>query len=336
MKKSLLYGIIVLVLASLSQEAVAMKWANGFRLGMKTAQYGALIATPMYLTYKLTGTLTPFIDNNIIVTVEPEVEKFVLNTLHESYPELKDRTVRVIKYPKGAYQSTFAAAEDANTSYICVPVSLNNAELELAQQFKSEGLQRMSDEEFEAKSKQANFKKHQLMAMAQFQGVAVDANTLDIWRETIRHEGSHILHHDILKNHFALLSAPIVGLYGTEKIKNLLGLKTLFSNRPILGNLLKGFGYIPSFPLKIAAYYLLLAKPAKYWAEYRADQDAIKRTQDPAEIKAQANAWANLPEHPPVLKIIDPHPEHKARAKYFAEAAQKLEEKQAQQSAAKD
>ena len=77
------------------------------------------------------------------------------------------------------------------------------------------------------------------------------------------------------------------------------------------------------------------------WREYQADQEAIKSTQDPNELRLISSTLSNLPTHKPstlkekIANLLDPHPDKNTRAKYFAEAAQKLEEKQAQQSAIK-
>ncbi len=313
-------------MASLGQEAVAMKYANGFRLGMKSLHYAVLIGYPAYRTYKKIQETEISAKATV---VEPNVEKFVLDTLHEAYPELKNRTIKVVTVPN----IQFAAGTTPRTYYIIVPNRLNDRELESALKYKEKNWYRLSYKECEEKAKEHNLTVHELLALAKLDGIAIDPLTFDSWKGLILHEGSHLLHHDNRTDVVVVTTAPAITLLGTEKLKKALGLHSVFSNRPILGNIIKGLGYIPSLPLKVIASICLLTGPAKYWSEYRADQDTIKRTQDPEILKTLSMWLDNLPEQdtsdlPAKIKLMaDPHPRHKTRAKYFAQAAQKLEEK---------
>ncbi len=302
-KQALFYGLIFLLLASLGQQAHAMKWANGFRLGMKGLNYASTIALPVYLLNQVdiikkqinevaNSPTQPAL--NIASDSTIETEKYILNVLHTAYPELKNTPIKVVNLRCKAW----ATCPHNGTHYFATP-------------FTDKDLQTASPD------------------------------TLAKSNVIIRHEGAHILHNDRRNVDLIALIAPAAILFGLNKMKETLGLTSLFSQNTVAGNIIKGLGYIPSLPIKIIAS-LSIWHPFLYWREYQADQEAIKRTQDPKELRLISSTFSNMPTHKPaslkekIVSYIDPHPNKDARAKYYAEAAQRLEEKQAQQSATKN
>ncbi len=337
-KQSLIYGLIFIACILLSQEALAMhgfgyKTANTFRMSMKTLNYACLIALPHIITYQTQKIHpSPNVDPNL-KKLTPESEKRILDTLYTGYPELKSHAINIVR----TSHENFAAGWHSGIPYIYVARNCDDAELKLAQKFKNQNLQRFSQEENERRSKVEKLTIPQFMAEGERRGFAMTPTTHDLWAWKILHEGSHILHRDNTTINALTNISPFIALYTTEKIKQRLNIHIL-STRPILGTLLKGAGYVPSFGLKVLLTYALLIYPYRYWCEYRADQDAIQRSQDPALLHAAATWFGNIRqsefEHLPVLtKILhfydyDVHPAHQRRAKYLKKAAEKLEEKQ--------
>lgn len=264
-KVSLFYGFIFLLLGTIGQETFAMKGfgqkaSNYFRLGMKSLNHATLMALPMYLGYKKFQNPPSPLKDPEATTVEPEIEKFVLNTCFEAYPELKNRTIKVLQSPN----STFAAGVSTDGSYITVPKHLKNNELEDAIILKEKKFYRSSYTDSEELAKKNDCSVYELLSLQKVHGIAADPYTLDTWRGIILHEGSHLLHYDNMKHNTIALVAPAIVLYSTGKLKQFLGLNIVFPNNPILGNILRGLGYIPSFPLKIIANACLLMGPIKY------------------------------------------------------------------------
>ena len=125
------------------------------------------------------------------------------------------------------------------------------------------------------------------------------------------HEASHILRHDNKQSGIPFL----VSLFClSKKIKTSLSLNATTI-------LLHQFVLMP-------------------WQEYR-DEDVIKRAKNPEMLRAKSRYFANLGSQDTnamtltekIKHFCDPHPAHKTRATYFAEAAEKLE---AQKAAPKD
>ncbi len=341
-KQSLFYGLLFLLLASMGQETFAMKWtkqqwANGFRLGMKTLNYAGVMGCAAYFLRKkyYETDAKIYIAKGCTARVKLlETEKYVLNILHRTYPELKNTPIKVVYSP--FRDLPWSTCFHNGTHYLLVPCT--DPDLQKAISYNNAGTLYRGYIAFT----------NSLVSMIgvsipvfELSGSAMTPTTLDAWNQIIMHEGSHILRNDDKNTNRLIFLLPAAVIYGMNKVKTTLGFTSFLSTHPVIGNLVKGLGYIPSLPIKLATCALFLI-PYKNWCEYRADQDAIKHSQNPKELRAISSLHENLPTEQPsnlrekVQMLLDPHPADKTRAAYYAEAAQKLEEKQAQQPASKD
>ncbi|MGE0010188.1 MAG: hypothetical protein AB7F19_06660 [Candidatus Babeliales bacterium] len=326
-KQSLLYGFIFLAASTIIQQSKAMDWvghlaASGFNVTMQALDYVIPMALPAYLVFQ---------DRQDFVAkarpVEPKTQKFVREQLLAGYPELQGADIEVVKIP----QSHFAATNYNNKSYISIPEHLTDAELHQAQALENQDAQRFSEIELTQKSALNKLPVAVFIANAKQAGFAIDASTLALWKGTLLHEGSHLLHKDARTRIAILGTSVLVALYTTEKLKSYFDIHTLASDPTIVDTVLHGLAHIPSLLGKIGITAVCNAAWT-YWQEYRADQDSIKRTRDPEILKARSEYFNALSEHDHspaqvVTDIMDPHPSHTTRAKYFARAAQQLETK---------
>ncbi len=340
-----LYGLLCLLLSGMSEQALAMHgaYANAFRIGMQTLHYTGLgsfpyIANKVYHHESMEGVLEKS------ERLTDESEKYILNTMHTAYPELKNTPINIIKGP------LWATCCCNGIHYLLVPC--DDDELQKAIAYHKAGAIKRTFNNFLLNLSNTPYKNPQLhTAICEIRGKAMSATTLSAWHISMLHEGSHILHND--SQHSALLKymIPATVLYGTYKAKTSLGLTVLLKNQPA-DNVLRGLGYIGSLPLKLIVSCLLL-HACRYWHEYRSDQDAIKRSQNPADLHAKSTLFAHLSStdssascqikhlcnnlhiqplsetRAQLASLLDPHPTNATRAYYFAKAAQRLEEKQA-------
>ena len=119
-KQSIFYGLIFLFLATMGQEAFAMKGfsqkaSNYFRIGMKGLNYAGVIGLPTYIISKIdiikkeikeidkTPTLIQSSENLASSSIA-ETEKYILNVLHTAYPELKNTRIKVVNLPCKAWE----------------------------------------------------------------------------------------------------------------------------------------------------------------------------------------------------------------------------------------
>ena len=290
-KQSLFYGLIFLVLASLGQEAVAMKGfgqkaSNYFRLGMKTLNYAGVIG---YSAYELNNDKKKVRDQQFIENKFDEAtEKEVLNLLRNAYPELKDRQIHIVHQNEIKWWTT----QFNGTDYLFMGCIAN--ELNKATHLKTSNTQRLSTATLALESKKHNLSVAEyITAFELLKGIAMTPSTIDLWSGMLVHEGSHIANNDSQNRHNFKCVMTTVVLVGSEITKKVLNLDTLLKAPTITNNILKGLACIPSTPLKIACV-LLLVMPLEYWAEYRADQDAIKHTKDPAILSANSNALRTI------------------------------------------
>ncbi len=265
MKKSLLYGILILLLASMGQQAFGMK---------NFAKKAAIGSIGLGYAYFVGSAINNWsLPKKGEITLNEKTHADILNIVHEAYPELKNRFIKVVNVPKWSWATNWRLDAD----YIYAPYT---------------------DQEWK--------------------DAYNDNQKQPLIKESILHEASHILYHDNKTNLGKFLLPPLMAaqLYKTKKFRGPIAL------------------YI--------GYRALETHLLKRWQEYRADQDAIKRAQDPRILRAASKEAATIAENileldflPRLiintLLLLDPHPSPKARAKYFAEAAQKLEEKQAQE-----
>ncbi len=310
MKQSPFYGLIFLLLASMGQETFAMKWtkqqwANGFRLGMKTLNYAGVMGLPTYIISKI----------DIIKKQIKEIDKTPA-TVQASLNPASSSIAETEKYILNVLHTAYPELKN-------IPIKVINLPCKAWATCPHKGTHYFATPCTDQDLKTAT------------------STTLSLWNVIIRHEGSHILHNDKKNGDLIAIIAPAAIIYGSNKMKATLGLTSLFSKSLVAGDIIKALGYIPSFPLKLIAS-IAIWRTFWEWREYQADQEAIKRTQDPNELRLVSSILLNLPTQKPanlkgkIANLLDPHPAKNTRAKYFAEAAQKLEEKQAQQSATKN
>ncbi len=329
-KKSLFYGLIFLLLAFLGQEAVAMKWtkhqwANGFRLGMKALNYAGVLGYSIYLDKEQLD-MTKLMAKKA-VKLNPESTNYVLSSIRSAYPELQNVPIEVVRIPG----LSFCVMQYNNTHYLVVPHT--DEDLKQAIHYKKTGTQKYLNQPLTNIFGRTTA---QHISMLENQGHAMTPTTLDFWEGTLLHEASHILHNDYRNKMLLSFVAPLAAIYGAEKLKRTVNLPAVLSNRLTLQNIAKGLGYIPSLPAKLLAS-TLLCLPYAYWSEYRADQDEIKRARELSIFKAEINYLQQVPEEKSLTlatkinNFLDPHLASRTRAKYFVEAAQKLEEKQTQE-----
>lgn len=324
-KQSIFYGLLILLLASLGQQAIAMKWANGFRLGMKGLNYGGTLLGANYLVEKDKSKFA-----KISRSVNEESENHVLDVVHNAYPELKNRPIKVVSSP-----INWAGMSVNNTDHIFV--NTEDKEIVKAKEYKKKNTAKELTKELIKDAAAYKATIPEMVALCEISGIAMKPTTIDAWNGIILHEASHILHKDDASRRKYLGIIPIALLATTEAVKTKLGLHTLLSTHSVGVNFLKGIGYISSLPIKIGLTLYLL-NPLQYLQEYRADQDVIERVQNPEVLKAMSNLFESLPDQKhtkPTIRqkienLIPTHPSWKTRAKYFAEAAEKLEQKQAQ------
>lgn len=345
LKQVCLYGLLCLLLSCINEQAIAMhgQCANAFRLGMKAVHYAGLASFP-FLAQKIYHHESM---KGVLEKAEPlaqESETYILNTVHAAYPELKEIPIKVIRGPY------WATCFHNGTHYLIAPC--DDTELQKAIAYHQAGAIRSAFNNFILNLSNVLYENPELhTAICETHGKAMSATTLSAWHTSMLHEGSHILHND--NQHatlFKYLIPPAV-LYGTYKAKTSLGLATLLKKQPA-DNVLRGLGYIGSLPLKLWVSFLLLYA-CRYWYEYRSDQDAIKRSQNPADLRAKSILFAKLAvldssntscqimhvyrnifrqplslSRAQLASLLDPHPAYATRAKYFKEAAERLEAQQ--------
>lgn len=272
--------------------------------------YAISLGIPLYLVHK---DRTEFIT---APSAQQEVEAFVIQQLTETYPELKASSIKVVCVSNLG----FAAATYNNIHYISIPESLTDNELKKAYLYQKNNLTRFTPEEIQSKSERHNITPEAFIACATQQGNAMNAQTLTNWKSTLSHEGSHLLHTDS-KNKIAFLCLSMAIAHGgIEMAKHYL----------IDNNTSSWAGIFTTITLAGAKLGItaLLNAACNYHQEYRADQDAIARTDDHTILEAKCNHFEHLPDNGSALdRIINLHPSHAARAAYFKEAAQKLANK---------
>ncbi len=321
-----------------SMHNFSQKCANGFRVAMKTAHFAGLLGLP---AYAIASQIQYLKDEPGVEVFSESSKQFMQNAIHEAYPELKDRELVIL----GRQGDGWFSAQWNNKNYLLTPC--DETELQKAIAYKKNNTRNpLLDVMEEANKLEApcrvasdnyNLAKH--TAMEEDFGIAMTPNTIDVWKGTMLHEASHLLHNDSRKSIIEQVALPAVVLCGTQLIKKRLGLTTLLQSKPILGNIIRGIGYAPSFILKMQAT-IALSIPLRYARELRADQDAIARAQDAAVLHASSENFKHYPEARTISDKIrvffGAHPSNKMRAAYYKEGALKLEEKLSQKTATKD
>ncbi|MGE0010189.1 MAG: hypothetical protein AB7F19_06665 [Candidatus Babeliales bacterium] len=341
-KQSLFYGLTLLLVTFLGQQTYAMKGfapkaSNGFRLGMKALNYAGVIGYFGYTVDKVNKerqrALISIKDYNedlssrdpLLGLSEQSAGK-IIAFIKNAYPELNDTKIQIIE------NNSFGAMYHNNTAYISV--AFNEREYRKACALKEKNVLGYTRKVASNERWKERLTLPEYISKCELEGKAMTPTTINLWQGVLLHEGSHILHYDPSTVYNP--TPHILVLLGTEKIKKIVGLTSLkYPKNITANNMIRGIGSIVSLPLKVAACGLLIST-WRYWHEYRADQDAIKRTQNPNLLKAISSNFATLPQPCPVTipekinyYLGDSHLNFKTRAQYFADAAQKLEKKQA-------
>lgn len=338
MKQAIIYLALLCSITTAHHSYTMHNFANGFRKAMKTAHLAGLVGLPAYAIAQQVQYLK---DEPGAEVFSENSKQFILATMQEAYPELKDRELVIL----GKQGDGWFSAQWGNKNYLLTPC--DEKELQKAIAYKKNNtrnpLLAMMEEtnKLEAPCRVApkdyNFAVY--IAMEEDFGIAMTPSTIDIWKGTLLHEASHLLHNDSTKNLIEQFTFPMLVHFGMQVIKKKLGLTTLLHAKPILGNVLKGCGYIPSLPLKLLLAHALTI-PLRYAREYRADQEAIERAHDPAILEASSISFQHYPEartiKDKVGTFLGAHPSNKKRAAYYKEGALKLEEKLTQSAEKKD
>ncbi|MGE0010190.1 MAG: M48 family metalloprotease [Candidatus Babeliales bacterium] len=338
--KSPFYAILFLLIIT-CQEAHAMKGfghkaSHGFRLGMQALSIAAVAGCYAY-EHKLGASLfSDYLANNPHEhKLGAESKEYILSTMRDAYPELKDRDIKVVHAPF----TSWAAVLHNNQDYLVAPCS--DKDLISALTYNRLNTSRYTPEKLELIGQDYGMSIPEYIAMCEAEGTAMTAQTLPLWTGSLLHEASHIAHNDCRNRNRLCNTLPLFVIAGSSILKRATGLGNLLQKPTLTNNILKGLGYIPSTPLKIACC-MILRWPFDNWREYAADQNAIEKTQDPRVLKAMSNFFEqmhyvneraektqDLTLFAKLMMLRNPHPAFKTRAKYFADAAQKLEEKQA-------
>lgn len=254
---------------------------------------------------------------------------FVRSTLLHAYPELYNRFLLVQENMQehGFDVRQLVAQENSRVDVVSVPFTED--ELLKAEQLKKDG-KTIGTQELAVKLRVAGFKRlsmnvinyrntsiykerwyPKLFSLLERYGYACRNTTLDLWQGLLIHEGAHMLYQD---NKDPLVEDELKLL---EEIKN--------PSRQELCSLLETL--IPLYKRECIA-------------EYRADQESIKRIQNAAMLRllstyhADQGFWHTMftdgQEQPVSLRIehlFSPHPPDAMRAAYFAQAADVLEKK---------
>lgn len=254
---------------------------------------------------------------------------FVRNTLVQAYPELSGRHMLVQENVK---EVGFSVQLDHTENRDVVNVPFTEAELLQAEQLKKDG-KTIGTEELMVKLSAAGYKRilmnvinqrhngiykkrwyPKIFSLLERYGYACSNTTFDLWQGLLIHEGAHMLYQDHKE---ACLE---------EKLQVLLEARN--HSLRALSNLLETI-----MPLYKSSCI----------AEYRADQEAIKRIQDATMLrllstyhadqgfwKIMFNDGRDKPLSVRMEELFSPHPEDAMRDKYFAQAARDLEARQAQ------
>ncbi len=347
-KQSIFYGLIFLILTSMGQQAHAMKWtkhqwSNGFRIGMKGLNYtgvglyfiGSLkqkeerqkdMVTALKTRNEILDILAKLDGDYADRNLSKESQDKILRFIRHAYPELEDTEIQIIENSP----RSFGTFNCNNVVYLLVP--FNEQEFQKALLCKEKNIPGYTRKTASNERWKERLTLPQYISKCEITGKAMTQTTLDLWQASMLHEASHILHKD---NNDSNNPMPyLMVLIGTEKIKKLLGLDTFkWCKNLIANNLIRGTGSLISLPIKIGACELCLLA-IKYWDEYRADQEMMERTQNPNLLKAAIYLFDNFPNKAPSTTLekrdyyLDPHPNLKTRAAYFAKGTQKIENKQ--------
>lgn len=265
-------------------------------------------------------------------------QKFVLDTLHGVYPELREREVQVAQSPR---LKGFQAIKvyDIKTKELLdgeiINVPFNDQELTLAENLKQESAaigykeahqrlinlipERFNDEQLSRAEQNVVFMNAMLPrvhSLLEGWGYASRSTTLDYWKYALLHEGCHIKYNDMANN-----------LAYKLKYKELENMQQSSTSLDVL------YQAACTVPYFFHAYY----------AEYRADHEAIKRVSDVAILKAAFRHFSAeigtssqseklrtfLQKSMPVkmATLLTQHPSDETRARYLAQATKKLEKK---------
>lgn len=326
MNKHILVFFYLLIIhqSSYAMHGFGAKSARVVSTALKTISYALAAGIFPYQIAKTKATIPskyPFTE------VDQETRKFVLNTLHEAYPELKSRHIKVIICKK---RSFFVEWRD-NIPHLFVGQEFTEKGLRDALRFQKNKLQRFSNQEFAEQSKKSNLTTQEFIASGELRGYVMTPESLNAWKAILKHEGAHILHEDHIETVAALSILPVAFLSLYHKVYRATGKQ--ITNPRLTTVLFEGVHRLLAFPYILVGAYLLIM-PLRYWQEYEADQEVIKRCKNPAELHAISRMFAHLkPTNATTLsakmkKLCATHPSHAKRAQYFKEAALKLEAKQ--------
>ncbi len=343
-KQTPLYGLIFLLLASIGQETFAMKGfgqkaSNYFRFGMKYLNYAGVLGYYPYIHMRN----KQGIENELkgAQTLNAKSETYFFEVLYRAYPDLEHKQIKIVRVPG----QSWATVEHNNTNHLNIPC--DDSELEKAIQYSKTNTQKYDTADLKTFAENWYQTIPQYIISQENCGQAMTSHTLDRWHGAVLHEGSHIQHDDTQRKKLIESAVPMILTVCAAPFKKTLTFGAFLSQRPITANILRGIGYIPSLSAKLIVAYL--CKHAyDCWQEYRADQDSIKCASNAQMLWEMSKQYAanpdtdldistkiallldphDLPEK--IEYLMDPHPTHQARAKYFAKAAQRLEEKQMQ------
>lgn len=251
---------------------------------------------------------------------------FVRNTLVKAYPELCDRPILVQDNMKEVGFSV--QFDEENREVVNVPFV--EEELLKAERLKKEGTT-IDTEELIIKLNAAGLKRiamnvihhrnnsvykmrwfPKIFSLLAGYGFACSNTTLDVWQGLLIHEGAHMLYQD----------------YKEASLEDQLHIleETKYISLPALCTLLETI--VPLYKRSCIA-------------EYRADQESIKRIQDATMLRllstyyADQGFWcimftdgADKPLTATMEDLFSPHPQDELRAAYFAQAADALEKQQ--------
>lgn len=371
-RKNLLYSIVLVVFlgapfahgmqrinrlkSGAKKFFTAQKMANRFKKTMQITAAGLFWGSTLWQANPTRFSYMPY-----IFDAEPESKKFVKAVLKEhGYPDSMIENIQVRQGNKFCATQTM---RETKNNYIVVP--FYDKDLKYAYQlsvgkvsFKGKISSNEYDHEYLAYRKKIEQKILDLKcayplisvpALRKYQeffGKELSSSTLPLWKGSIVHEASHLVHDEpSYGHHINLLCAAFASQAGMGYTGKLM------SKIPLVVKTAKKIG---QFKLHIAqgivAALLLPLKfklrdiatfPYKKFCEYRADQEVIKRSSDPRVLEANASGYKAIDEvvlalekrdnprlgfllkrFPQLVELLDPHPRPSVRSTYFAKAAE--------------
>lgn len=292
------------------QESVAMRLSAQWL--KDCGKFGASLATAMVCTHKYISEYKNADDITSVYTrltkeaknsPQPQSEAFIRDALHKAYPELTQQDIKIVPH------AAFALNNHYSTHFIHSP--LTDKELNFASLVKS-GVHSEIPQTIVAQSiekQKLNWSTQEWLANQELAGRGFTQTSLDLWRCQVTLLGARIKNNDI-KQEDALAYASIPAI-AFACVKNM-------------------HKFSPIALASAWAAHFVAPTALNYWQFYRADQETIKRIEDPAALRAMSNSLKNLPFSfgVPTLKgHLFASFFKNIRAPYYTKAAEMLETK---------